>query len=129
MATKTIKFEPVVAGDEVVIDNKANINLETLWTNSSPTSSFSAQDIPIDLSKYRFVYIQFRGVANVDADINEISAIDGKDHIAFYLSTSGGLRRIRYYNPKTTGVHFNDASENNTTTNTCIIPQFIYGIR
>ena len=59
MATKTIRFEPTVVGDEIILDNNARLTCELLWTNLTPSASFAAQTLGFDVSEFKYVYIVF----------------------------------------------------------------------
>lgn len=43
---------------DVIVSGGGGFNLDVLWTNSSPTSSFSAQTIPLDLTGYSAIVIE-----------------------------------------------------------------------
>lgn len=44
---------------EITELNNAKIEMKLLWTNASPSSSFSAQDVALDLSSYAGVIIEY----------------------------------------------------------------------
>lgn len=48
--------------------------LDLVWTNPSPTSTFAAQTVSIDLSKYSFVWIQF-SVNSTGTNPNSFTAL------------------------------------------------------
>lgn len=107
--------------------------LELLWTNSSPTSSFAAQTISLDLSDYAYVVIKM-GVdtANLDHVCNFIALIDGG---ATRCEFSSRVIMFRDATVTTSGVSFGvnatvssyNGTVNNTNTNS--IPLYIYGVK
>ena len=104
---------------------------DLLWTNASPSSSFAAQTISIDLSNYSWILIAHKAAAsgsNLSVDI-------------FLVGTQGHLRIVnsaiarRVASVSNTGVEFNagynltqGGSSYNTNNGVCV-PYQIYGIR
>ena len=113
-----------------------------LWTNASPTSSFRAQKISLDLSGYDFVEVIYK----LSTSSTELSQIIERCEIG------AGIRAERFQNPtsennilknlyrggdgaSTSGYTFGDAytktadATSSTRDNTYIIPYKIYGIK
>lgn len=120
-------LETLASGVDTV---KVGLNMDLLWTNSTPTSSFSAQTISLDLSEYRLIFVVCKGdtggtnYPTALADFNTLTQI----------GTFNGYTRFRAFTATATGVQFgggykqtsysNDSSDNSAT-----IPYKIYGIR
>lgn len=111
---------------------RANIGArwDLLWANASPSSSFAAQTLPLDLSKYTHVGIRFA------------QYLDTQTNFAiFKIGESGALRSVVQYNctrsvsVSATGVVFsggytwNTYSNGNTNTNNAMsVPKEIFGL-
>lgn len=107
--------------------------MDLLWTNSSPSSSFSAQAISLDFSIYKIVYVLFAQnttTMNIDIatyltnDTVTVKSIDSKKIV---------IRNV-YKNDSV--ISFSDASiiptygaTSTTTNNSILIPYKIYGIK
>ena len=106
--------------------------MKLLWTNPSPTASFAAQTVSLDLSQYRFVLIFFQNQAgsnpiNLDSTIGMVG-----QHL---MLAQGALYiRTRTCNITATGIVFEGgvyyssygAAKYDDGMN---IPQYIYGIK
>ena len=104
--------------------NTVNVGLDMdlLWTNSAPTSSFSAQTIQLDLSGYALILITSENSVSF-AENN----VGSKSQIT-YSSTSGQIRH-RDFTVVTTGITFDAGYGGSSTDNTNCRPYKIYGIR
>ena len=106
------------------------LSMKLLWTNSSPTASFAAQTVSLDLSSYQMVMV--------------LSVVGGDDlaitHSITPVGERGRLfamynwRQVRVYDVSTTGITFQTGGESNqsgsiTTHNQRAIPYQIYGIK
>lgn len=106
--------------------------MKLLWTNPSPTASFAAQTVSLDLSQYRFVLIFFQNQAgsnpiNLDSTIGMVGQHLILAQGAYYI-------RTRSCNITATGIVFEGGvyySSYGATTNDngMNIPQYIYGIK
>lgn len=97
-----------------------------LWTNPSPTSSFAAQTISLDLSDYDEVEIYYRRSTANAATFSERYKI-GELGLGYYISgTAVGDRTSTI---STSGIDVGTAWSSNTAHNDFIIPLFIYGIK
>ena len=116
-------------------DDMNAMHWDLLWENASPTSSFSAQTVSLDLSDYTFVIIGFRWSESGDqinwqvcmvGETNKITRVD-------ISSTTPWIAR-RSAQVSATGVTFTAADQGSTSTspytaNGELIPALIYGIR
>lgn len=106
------------------------LNVEELWTNSNPTSSFAGQSIPLDLSKYELLLIIFRWSSSDPGTLTSITKVDKSGQVMALYDE----KIYRSFNTSTSGVTFNDARASSSATgsmsvsNTKCIPQVIYGI-
>lgn len=106
------------------------IDMDLLWENASPTSSFSAQTISLDLSEYRLIFVVCKGDTG---DTNYPTAL-AEFNTLTQIGTFNGYTRFRTFTATATGVQFgggykqtsysNDSSDNSAT-----IPYKIYGIK
>lgn len=110
---------------------KVGLDMDLLWTNSSPTTAFSAQTIAIDLSGYIMVYIEARWATD---DAGKLSAISRVGY-GGYISAFYNAKQSRGFDVTSSGVQFYDAVYGATATTTMAtnnsqsIPLRIYGIR
>lgn len=114
---------------------RANINAEKpwvkVWENASPTSSFSAQTVQLDLSEYTDVKISF--LTFNDADGGQLQAfgeIDsqlsgGRQDMLFGWSSNNRIG-VRPFWPKSTGVEFGTCQYNGSNRNEFGAPYRIY---
>ena len=111
-------------------DIQGKIQMDLLWVNASPTSSFAAQTISLDLSTYDLVFVRCR--CNDNSILSEFGAKDG------YLSTiqrdtSGDQGYQRKFQVSDTGVYFQGVSGYeggfSTSMDGYMVPFDIYGIK
>lgn len=96
---------------------------ELLWTNSAPTSNFSAQTISLDLSSYDHVIVYVRSKSNLTNDNMQVFPKDNTTYkmASFYEGYNAPyLRDITVSN---NGVVFGSCTNANST-----FPLAIYGI-
>ena len=97
-----------------------------LWTNPSPTSSFAAQTVSIDVADYDAVSVEFSGEAShttmCERGISYYTLRPAYAAIPSYRASSL---------PATNGVYFDDCRKNSGSTidNTQLVPYKIYGIK
>lgn len=112
--------------------NMGGAKMDLLWTNPSPTSSFTAQTISLDLSNYDLVLIfARRDASNYNYNINTLVNRDGMvNMIGTYSSklctrgvtmTDSGLEFGAGFYATGYGTDTNDNNKN--------IPYKIYGIK
>ena len=125
--------ELLTAGDGIEINNNvisSELNTDLLWTNANPTSSFSPQDINLDLSTYKYVYIKARWSSS---DAQEMSIIIrvGDGGLLFSEFNARVYRQVIVSSNKVTfGTGQNGSlGASATVVNTSAIPQVIYGIK
>lgn len=105
--------------------------LESLWTNSSPSSSFTAKTVSLDLQNYDFLIIGIRFTTSTDNYANVIVKTDGTSVIEAFLASSNRYRRSISAN--STGITFgggekaSPSATSYSSDNTCYIPIYVYG--
>jgi len=109
------------------------VSFDLLWTNPSPSSSFAAQTVSVDLSDYSYFIVDCLFYTG-DQDLFipwSFFPVDEKKH---YLQISndtvnrtGG--RTASYNDANKKISFAAAHYNGATNNGYIIPFRIYGIK
>lgn len=108
---------------------KSGATFDLLWTNSAPSSSFSAKTVSLDLTDYDAVLIVF--LANA-TDLNRQASMivlkNGKQHILFMMYLTGTNFRTRYATATDTGVVFSTGYSGSTAGTNTTIPYKIYGI-
>lgn len=111
------------------VASSSGFTVDLLWSNASPTSSFSSQTVSIDLSSYKMVYVVFR-FASAAFHIPALTAIDDLTYRITSIGTaatySGSYRTMT---PTITGISFGAGTTNGSTSNDHMIPEFIYGLK
>ena len=114
----------------------SKLTMDLLWTNPSPTSTFAAQTVAIDLSEYTAVAIYLKGYYTDTAGDGETGRY-GVNTVIIPLGVWGCLfspfrgGAYRSANPTSTGVEFSTgyiSGVSGDTPNPCV-PLLIYGIR
>lgn len=116
---------------------KSGLEETTLWTNSSPSSNFSAQTINLSKSMDNFDYLRFefnlatndtkKTIVIVPVDWFKTTASNSNvGGCAFYSSTPRS--RIFYYS-STTAVYFNNGYSSGTPAASTCIPVSIKGLK
>ena len=128
---------------DVVISPGGSFSPTLLWTNSTPNGSFSAQTIPLDLSGYSFVMIEY-GVDGVGTLLTSFLPVPTLPPPAgyssynelqgIYVTGSNGRMAKRYLQITSTGVifgggtRFDNYNNSNSGDNYVCIPSRIWGI-
>lgn len=105
--------------------------LESLWTNSSPSSSFTAKTVSLDLQNYDFLIIGIRFTTTTDNYANVIVKTDGTSVVEAFLASSNRYRRSISAN--SSGITFgggekaSPSATSYSSDNTCYIPIYVYG--
>lgn len=104
------------------------LTIDTVWTNASPSSSFSAQTITLDMTSYKAIVIEHG--FNTSSSLNRISGLIPKNETVGVISGLGGTGGSYYEAYRTAsfddnGVTFGAGSPANTNA----IPLKIYGIK
>lgn len=134
-----LTFETIASGVDTV---KVGIDMDLLWTNSSPTSSFRAQTVSLDLADYKLVFVVF--------DMYNVNILNATSVLApinlsqtFQAVISRGATDIitgslytyqRNFTVDSSGVNFLSGYQANgvsawTSNDVIMIPYQIYGIR
>lgn len=135
----TLTIEGAAADAKAVgnaLDIKAEIKL--VWENASPSSSFAAQTVSIDLSGADFVIVEFSATTTGSARPATIIA-NGKQGVLSWLANATAgyeiLLMSRNATVSDTGIYFDKAyrktisSTTATENNTSAIPTRIYAIK
>lgn len=129
-------------GNVVVIPG-GSFSPTLLWTNSAPNGSFAAQTIPLDLSGYSFVIIEY-GVDGVGTLLTSFLPVPTLPPPAgyssynelqgIYVTSSNGRMAKRYLEISTAGLvfgggtRFDNYNNSNSGDNYVCIPTRIWGI-
>lgn len=111
------------------------IQIKKLWQNASPTSSFAAQRISLDLSEYTHVIVLGKLSATTQAKDMFMTPVGETGMINFsYGAGSGGAASYyRAFNTSASGIEFLGGNFAYTsvekTANDAAIPYIIYGIK
>lgn len=142
-----ILIEQGGAGKSSTIENLGKtigINMDLLWTNSSPRSEFTEQTVSLNLSKYKLIIISvlvrdelkvfdFSKIGNtlqIDASINVHYESAEPEGAIYYLAcryatiSDSGILFSNSYMKANTGV-----SGTRYNANGFLIPQEIYGVK
>lgn len=128
---------------DVVITPGGSFSPTLLWTNSAPNGSFAAQTIPLDLSGYSFVMIEY-GVDGVGTLLTSFLPVPTLPPPAgyssynelqgIYVTSSNGRMAKRHLQIASTGVNFgggtrfDNYNNSNSGDNYVCIPTRIWGI-
>lgn len=106
--------------------------LVLLWTNSSPTSSFAAQDVSVDLSPYDWFAIEYRYSSTSTLIVPlAMFEVDENRHILSVANNTSNRTggRIFTYSISNKEISFEGGNYNGSAANTSTIPVAIYGIK
>ena len=97
-----------------------DVGWQLLWTNASPTSSFAAQTVPLDLSEYSELLVSFRmGDGGIDATYYVYGVIgDYQTFQRVYMTSNTSYQARRSFQSSQLGISFGDGYEGNVTTST-----------
>ena len=128
---------------DVVVTPGGSFSPTLLWTNSAPNGSFAAQTIPLDLSGYSFVIIEY-GVDGVGTLLTSFLPVPTLPPPAgyssynelqgIYVTSSNGRMAKRYLQISTAGLvfgggtRFDNYNNSNSGDNNVCIPTRIWGI-
>ena len=117
---------------------KVGVDMELLWTNSSPTSSFSPQTVPLDLSDYKLVLVYFKRTSSTDKFGSSLCHVGmASNGSCPPQGADATTMTTRCYSVNSNGIAFeNGVYSNHSGANTSsyvdnngCIPYKIYGIR
>lgn len=111
------------------------MKVDLLWTNSSPTSSFSAQTVGIDFNGYDFLFCDYLLAASVGTGIlysalHKVYDVDEQYYEAFWHTSVANKygRNVTVKGEKTSLV-YTTGYENNSASTNALIPYHVYGIK
>lgn len=103
-----------------------------LWTNPSPTASFAAQAVPVDLTGYDFLAVEV--IFNLSNPVLFPVCLYAASVTDFYMpvnaqsSNNSGARQGSYSSVQKK-ITFSSASYNGSTNNNYVIPLYIWGVK
>lgn len=129
-----------------ILDENSGIQMVKLWENASPTSSFAAQTVSLDLNDYDMVEISFYQATNqpymhtkriVVGSSSDLGVVTTRFLETSGTSTSGSWTTSRQVTTSTTKITFGAGayeyvyvnSDNHIVNNIYTIPVAIYGIK
>lgn len=128
MSSETITRNDLTAILNEVLPPTPSEYKKLLWTNPSPTSSFSAQTISLDLSNYDEVEIEAKQLAS--GTIVQLCRVGiGKQTKCLFRDGNANNFYTRTFVVSASSIQFGDAYYNSTVTNTDCVPIAIYGIK
>ena len=107
------------------------MTMDKLWTNSDPSQSFSSQTIPLDLTDYEFVIIQFKAL-NTSGSSTVTVGIIGEEIV---LNSAMGRCRYRVTEISTSGVNFLGGYQYSTyggtatANDSACVPVYVFGVK
>lgn len=124
------------AGTKIKISGRS-IEWTQVWSNSAPTTSFSAQTISLDLSGYSEIKLLARMTTGTNIRTEITAELDGCEYPITIVGQTSSAAAMRFYRrgikPSATGVTFTEAvykNFNNTSaavsSNTSMIPLTIW---
>ena len=134
-ASETVT-DAVTDGDMRPVTSNAvyeELNIATLWTNTSPNSNFAAQTVPLNLLSYKHIIIKYKLSISSTVYGTIFVPIDGLSYLMGLATTQF---RYRLITPTNTGVQFDEGkaattygTATPTVSNENIIPITIYGCK
>ena len=108
---------------------------DLLWENASPSSSFAAQTVSLDLSGYDAILTTVKHWADNDSKLNEIALV-GSTRMTLTVQSPSDIKiqTLRLYSVTTSGVTYDggkgmSAAGATYDSNDAAIPLAIYGIK
>ena len=118
--------QTVASGVDTV---KVGCDIDLIWENSSPTSSFSAQTVAMDLSEYNYLTLVFK-YSTTSAYYNTLAVpTDGLTYRVTIGNSQNSNNGIRNFTTSATGISFEAGYYNASSNNTYLVPYKVYGIR
>lgn len=120
-------LETLASGIDAVM--VGGVDMDLLWTNSAPTSAFSAQTIQLDLSGYAEIIIV--ATSRTDLDVRFTSVFPVGNYLARLASTLTGTNTdiTRNVTISSTSLAFETGYNGSTANTSYCIPVYVYGIR
>ena len=129
MANKIVQLHDENGNNLYPISSYFVTDAVLLWTNSSPSSTFAAQTVELDLSPYKMILIEVMGDTSDTTyriPSSMVFYIDGLQHVMPY----GVSNRYRKITPSSTGIVFTTGSQAGSSDNAKYgAPYKIYGIK
>lgn len=118
-----------IAADGTISASSTAFTLDLLWTNSAPTSSFTAQTLNIDMSDYEMIFIT--AVSRTDLNIIFTALLNvGTYTSRLYTTLTGSTIYVtRNVGLTPTSLAFEGGYSGGTANNSYAIPYQIYGIK
>lgn len=120
-----------IAADGTISASASAFTMDLLWTNASPTSQFTTQNVALDLSTYKAIIVQFR----LDNSVNDNSFADFCPYYDTYTAnqpgqpTSNAGQVWRQYTVSATGIAFDNGGKDSSNNNAYAIPLRIFGVK
>lgn len=118
-----------------ILDENSGIQIIKLWKNASPTSSFAAQRISLDLSEYTHTIVLGKLSATTQAKDIFMTPVGetGMINFSYGAGAAGAASYYRAFNTSASGIEFTGGNFAYTsvdkTDNAAAIPYIIYGIK
>lgn len=110
------------------IESEGGGQIAKLWENASPTSSFAAQTVGLNLAEYDAVSIYYKNKTNGSAFKSTGIVPVGSSVLLDYM-TSDALSQRRTATVSADGVTFDGGNSGSTASTACGIPLVIYGYK
>ena len=107
------------------------VTMTKLWTNLSPTASFSAQNVSVDLSSYDYYAVQLRFSTSYDyrTEIRIFPVNEETNNLDTpQIAQNRTAGRHCTYNATNKELAFDGATYNGSSNNAYAIPLYIWGI-
>jgi len=117
---------------------KVGVDMDLLWTNSSPTSNFAGQTVALDLSDYKLVLVYFKRTNSSDKYGSSLCHVGmASNGMCPPQGADATTMATRYYSVNSNGIAFENgvysnhggANTSSYVDNNGCIPYKIYGIR
>ena len=119
-----VTLDDLDAATRAYADGK--LSLVKLWENASPTSTFYAQTVSLDLSGYDFVSVYYKNIPSGAAYFSSGIVPIGDRITMQYVSTSGSMYH-RHGDVSESGISFSAGQLNGEASNSAPVPLSIYG--
>ena len=117
------------SGEQTVIRTQ-NLRLTEVWVNESPTSSFNAQTLSVDLSNYSMVYVRYLISTGNSLQEGVVWGKIGTTVMIPFTTHKSANYGGRACAINENGLTFENAyNHSNTAANTYVIPTAIYGVK
>lgn len=100
-----------------------------VWENASPASAFAGQNISLDLSGHRGIFVIYLAKTGSNGYVSSgYIPVDGVTYCASSFPSDSGVQFKRSCKANLEGPQFGNAAQNGTQDNTLMIPVKIYGV-